>query len=281
MHIHLFLSAVNKLKRIIKNTIGLRLVKTYPFFIKFGIAPKRIPKELLDEFTMNGSIAIKRWYINSIHYNKSPQIYTDKQVSQIMGQVKNDAIGGYGQTDLWLYKALNKYSIKGKSVAVMGSVFPWYESVVLCYGGFCTVIEHNEIISKCSRIKTLTPAEYSHNPIQFDMGLSISSFEHDGLGRYGDRLNPNGDLEAMAKMKLVIKPGGLLFLAVPIGKDTLVWNTHRIYGRKRFPLLINKWELLDSFGFENNSFDIEYSKMHGVQPIFVLKNMDHLPISCS
>jgi len=27
----------------------------------------------------------------------------------------------------------------------------------------------------------------------FDMVFSFSSIEHDGLGRYGDPLNPNGD----------------------------------------------------------------------------------------
>ncbi len=31
----------------------------------------------------------------------------------------------------------------------------------------------------------------------FDMALSISSFDHDGLGRYGDPLDPVGDLKAM------------------------------------------------------------------------------------
>ena len=25
-------------------------------------------------------------------------------------------------------------------------------------------------------------------------------------------------------------PGGLLFLAVPVGRDTVVFNNHRIYG---------------------------------------------------
>lgn len=49
--------------------------------------------------------------------------------------------------------------------------------------------------------------------------------------RYGDPLNPNADLEMMeALLKNHMCPGGLLLLAVPVGKDTLVFNAHRVYG---------------------------------------------------
>ena len=41
----------------------------------------------------------------------------------------------------------------------------------------------------------------------FDVVLSISSFEHDGLGRYGDPLNPDGDLAAMRSTRRLLKPG--------------------------------------------------------------------------
>ena len=34
---------------------------------------------------------------------------------------------------------------------------------------------------------------------KFDACVSISSYEHDGLGRYGDPLNPDGDLEEAMK----------------------------------------------------------------------------------
>jgi hypothetical protein len=65
----------------------------------------------------------------------------------------------------------------------------------------------------------------------FDVGFSISSFEHDGLGMYGDPLDPDGDLKAMRKMTERIKPGGLLFVAVPTGRDKLLFNNASIYGR--------------------------------------------------
>lgn len=49
--------------------------------------------------------------------------------------------------------------------------------------------------------------------------LSHPSFDHDGLGRYGDRLHPEGDLLAMRTVAAVLKDQGLLFLTVPIGRQ--------------------------------------------------------------
>ena len=119
----------------------------------------------------------------------------------------------------------------------------------------------------------MTTEEYKENPVIFDAGISISSFEHYGLGRYGDPLDPNGDMKAMLEMKDIIKKGGLLFLAVPIGHDNIVYNVHRIYGRKRFFRLIENWKLIESFGFKETMLD-KKSGLHPVyQPVFVLENI--------
>ena len=48
----------------------------------------------------------------------------------------------------------------------------------------------------------------------FDFGISYSSLEHAGLGRYGDPLNAVGDLQAMSRISCMLKPGGLFFLDV-------------------------------------------------------------------
>lgn len=50
----------------------------------------------------------------------------------------------------------------------------------------------------------------------FDIVLSISSFDHSGLGRYGDPLDPDGDLRAMRFVRSVMQQKhSLLFLTVP------------------------------------------------------------------
>lgn len=58
--------------------------------------------------------------------------------------------------------------------------------------------------------------------------------EHIGLGRYGDPLDPMGDLTALKELRRVVRPGGTLLLAVPVGKERVQFNAHRIYNHHRF-----------------------------------------------
>ena len=53
--------------------------------------------------------------------------------------------------------------------------------------------------------------------------------EHIGLGRYGDRMDPKGDLKAIAELKRVMANGGDLLFVVPVGKPRIMYNAHRIY----------------------------------------------------
>ena len=53
--------------------------------------------------------------------------------------------------------------------------------------------------------------------------------EHIGLGRYGDPIDPEGDLNAMSELARVLAPGGSLLFVVPVGKPRVEFNAHRIY----------------------------------------------------
>lgn len=58
----------------------------------------------------------------------------------------------------------------------------------------------------------------------------MHTIEHVGLGRYGDPIDPDGDLKAIAELKRVLKEGGNLLFVVPVGKPRIEYNAHRIYG---------------------------------------------------
>jgi SAM-dependent methyltransferase len=53
--------------------------------------------------------------------------------------------------------------------------------------------------------------------------------EHVGLGRYGDPIDPDGDLKAMTEIRRVLAPGGSLLFVVPTGRPKIRFNAHRIY----------------------------------------------------
>jgi len=74
----------------------------------------------------------------------------------------------------------------------------------------------------------ITSLPFEENSIQ---SLScMHTVEHIGLGRYGDPIDPDGDLKAIAELKRVLSPNGNLLFVVPIGKDAkIMFNAHRIY----------------------------------------------------
>lgn len=230
--------------------------------------PKAIPPEHYNAFTLNGQIPVKYWYHNGTYSSDRPLVYTFEEIETMKKRVLAREVDHYGTTDPLLYAALDQFlsHVQGKKVAIMGSTVPWYEAVVLAYGGHPVTIEYNKIVSEHPGLRTMTVAEYEANPETFDAILSISSYEHDGLGRYGDPINPHGDLIAMEKTKKMLVSGGVLFLSVPVAKDLLYWKAHRNYGAIRLPMLLSGWKILASFGFDQSDFQREQEE----QPVFVL-----------
>jgi SAM-dependent methyltransferase len=68
--------------------------------------------------------------------------------------------------------------------------------------------------------------------------------EHVGLGRYGDPLDYNGDLKAVAELKRVTASGGSLLFVVPIGGEARIqFNAHRIYTYRQVRDMFTGFEL--------------------------------------
>jgi hypothetical protein len=242
----------------------------FSFSVLFAVPPKQMPERLKDEYTLNGKIPVKNWYYDSSYSPEKPRIYTPSQINYYINNfVKKGKGGKYPNIDKRLYKALKKHPIRGKDVAIMGSNSPWFESIAIAYGGKPTVIEYNKIISQDPRIKAMTVDEFKKNPRKFDVIFSFSSYEHDGLGRYGDPLNPNGDLEAMKNTMSMLKDDGLFFFAVPIGQDCVWWNAARVYGEIRLPMLLEGWEIVDNYDFQESDFKTRPMWSH--QPVLILK----------
>jgi len=58
---------------------------------------------------------------------------------------------------------------------------------------------------------------------------SLHVIEHVGLGRYGDRLDPNGSWKAARELTRVLAPGGKLLIGVPTGRERVCFDAHRIF----------------------------------------------------
>jgi hypothetical protein len=161
---------------------------------------------------------------------------------------------------------------------VIGSLTPWIEAILLNFGAAkVTTLEYSHIVSEHPQIKTLQPYQFRERFLAgtletFDGIVTHSSVEHSGLGRYGDALNPWGDILAIARAWCVTKDGGFMYLGLPTGSDQVVSNWHRTYGRLRWPLVAANWKPLPSttdgnelkgdfwFALENGGVGYKFTK---------------------
>ena len=78
----------------------------------------------------------------------------------------------------------------------------------------------------------LTALHFENDSI--DSISCMHTLEHIGLGRYGDPIDPDGDIKAINELKRVCAVNGNLLLVVPVGKKKLMFNAHRIYDPEEF-----------------------------------------------
>lgn len=91
--------------------------------------------------------------------------------------------------------------------------------------------------------------------------------EHIGLGRYGEPLDPDGDLKAIAELIRVLAPGGDLLVATPVGKPRIQFNAHRVYDHEAFagyfaPLELVEFALIEETGDRGLVFDTSDEQVH-------------------
>jgi len=101
---------------------------------------------------------------------------------------------------------------------------------------------------KLSNLESL-PGDLMKLPFANDSINSLScmhTIEHIGLGRYGDPLDPNGDLRAIMELKRVLSKNGSLLFVTPVGKPRIQFNAHRIYS---YEMIMEMFEGLNLMEF--------------------------------
>lgn len=119
-----------------------------------------------------------------------------------------------------------------------------------------------------------------------DLIICCSTIEHIGLSkRYGGEESQNcTDLEAMELLYKLLKSGSTMLLTLPIGRDSIFYPLHRVYGEERLPKLLAGWEVIkkeywikDKFNRwiiseERVTLNIEPSQYYYGLGLFVLQN---------
>ncbi len=249
-------------------------------FIQHGhgqdAAPRVIPPKYLPHYTLNGQIPLSEYYFNKKYLGKTAHtpVWTRSLVDEWRSLVNEDKLeGNYGVEETKHLKnaLLHARGVKNGRVLVIGSEIPWVEATLLASGARSIVtLEYGKIKSEHPDILTMTPMEFKRAFREKTLGLfdaivTFSSVEHSGLGRYGDALNPWGDVLEVARAHCVCAPGGSLVIAVMTNMthmhDKLEFNAHRVYGYQRWPYLTTNWRQV-------------YREPSGFQVVHVFSKMD-------
>ncbi|XP_062613058.1 uncharacterized protein LOC134274836 isoform X4 [Saccostrea cucullata] len=219
------------------------------------VAPRKIPDRLLKDYTMNFQLPVTEWYFNMPYLNTKSRtpVWTRESVEQQISLAKRGILGGaYGSSETNALRDGLQHApgVKGGRVLVIGSESPWVEACVLEAGAKEVVtLEYGEIKSLHPQIKAYIPREFRkaflNNTLgEFDAVVTFSSVEHSGLGRYGDGLNPWGDIIAIARAWCVAKKGASMTIGVMYDneKDYIRYNAGRWYGKIRYPYLATNWK---------------------------------------
>ena len=241
------------------------------------------PADLMNRFTQNGDMPITRkFYFNEVYSDSNSnskniqENITASQFADLLKKVeKKEAIGWYGQSSFSLEAIMNKHlsKVKNKSLVVIGTQMPWVEAIgYRLLASQITTLDYTRKHYETERLEWLHVNDYLEDLISnkkkietFDASASFSSIEHSGLGRYGDPLSPEGDINAVQQVHCLLKPGGFFFLGLPTSSDDssyIEFNAHRVYGSKRLKLLFDGWTKVD-----------QVESRDGVHSIFVLEKI--------
>ena len=231
------------------------------YFVKAPDAPSptslRIPSVLLPAFTLwNRTRLLYGWDTDSGAYTRPGAEWSRSLIDRWIDDVNCTfpvRSSFPGSVEQFIAPALDEFPVYGKRGCVIGAETPWLEALLLARGAtHITTIEDGAIVSRHPRVAALTPAMAWRATLEpFDFCISYAIFEHSGLGRFGERLNPFGDFELLERVHCLLKPHGLFYNGIPTStRDCLIVNVRRIYGPYRLQLLgeQNHWQPLGLFG---------------------------------
>ena len=158
------------------------------------------------------------------------------------------AEGHYFHQDLWAAKKI--FARRPVSHMDIGSRVDGFVAHLLVFMPV-TVVDIRPMESTLSGLTFLRDDATELGQLETDSVDSISSLhaaEHFGLGRYSDPVDPQACFTFMRAMRRVLAPGGRLYFSVPVGRERVEFNAHRVFSPKTVLDTFSGLELV-SFSF--------------------------------
>ena len=172
------------------------------------------------------------------------------------GQAAGILDGVYFHQDLWAARKIFQH--KPEKHIDIGSRMDGFIAHLLTFMSV-TVIDIRPVESKISGLTMVQDDATQLKGFADHSVDSISSLhvaEHFGLGRYSDPVDPNAYLKFIKSLQRVLRPGGRLYFSVPIGRERVEFNAHRVFATST---IINSFEELSLVSF---SFVDDLGRLH-------------------
>lgn len=117
-----------------------------------------------------------------------------------------------------------------------------------------TFVDYRPLKSNLSGLKSIAGdiLALAFDDKSIDSLSCLHVIEHIGLGRYGDPLDPNGSIKAALELQRVVADDGSLYLSVPVGRERICFNAHRVFYPETIISMFSELELID-FSYVDDS----------------------------
>lgn len=85
---------------------------------------------------------------------------------------------------------------------------------------------------------------------------SLHAIEHFWLWRYWDSIDQNGHIKWLDNIYKMLKKDGIFYLAVPIWKQRIEFNAHRVFSVKYLYDYINEKYRIENFAYVDDEWDL-------------------------
>ncbi len=139
-------------------------------------------------------------------------------------------VGNYFFQDLWAARLIVKQGVKEHFD--IGSRLDGFIAHLLAAGIDVTMIDVREFPAEIENLHTIVDDATTLRQLEDGSVRSMSalcSLEHFGLGRYGDPIDAEACFKCFENIQKKLQKGGNLYLSVPIGKERVEFNAHRVF----------------------------------------------------
>lgn len=140
------------------------------------------------------------------------------------------SIGNYFWQDLWAARLIIEQGVKEHFD--IGSRLDGFIAHLLAANIEVNVIDIRKFPGEIEHLHTIVDDATTLHQIEDESVESMSalcSLEHFGLGRYGDPIDPEACFKCFDNIQRKLKRRGHLYISVPIGKERVEFNAHRVF----------------------------------------------------